>query len=88
MKILFLNEHFVNEVENPPATLVQIYDHTSIGAIRFLEQSQPGVGHMGGSWKSIMEDGDIDHNVLKHGKKSDFTEKDYDFEYTLISGNY
>lgn len=88
MKVLFLCEENGYAVENPSATLIEIFDHTSISAMKFLEQSQPGAGHIGGSWKRIMEDGNIDYNVIRQGKKSDFTNKDYDVQYTLIRGNY
>lgn len=88
MKILFLNDCNGYEVLDPLASLVEIPDAINISILHILEKSQIGVGHIGGKWKEIMKDGKIEHTLISSGRKSDYSEKDYDEEYFLISGNY
>ena len=88
MKILFLDDCNMFEGHNPLAYLVEIPDTINISILHILEESQVGVGRRGGKWKEIMEDGKIEHKLISSGRKLDYSEKDYDEEYRLISGNY
>jgi len=75
------------ESANPVANLVEVFN-TSETIMKKLELSQVGVSRRGGSWREIMDDGNIKFNHLSKGKKSDYDSSDYDLEYKLISGNY
>ncbi len=86
-KVLFINNMNGHELRNPIATLVEVFD-TSIEIMEILEKNQRGVWHFGASWKDIMEDGMIKHNIIKAGRLSEFDKSEYDTEYTLISGTY
>lgn len=87
-KILFLDDCNMFEGRNPLAYLVEIPDDINSSILHILEKSQRGVGRRGGKWTEIMEDGKIEHTLISSGRKSDYSEKDYDEEYRLISGNY
>lgn len=87
MRILFLNDCNCFEASDPIADLVDVFD-TSELIMKDLEKHQRGVGHRGGKWKEIMEDGNIKYNHLSNGRKSDYSKDDFDIEYKLISGNY
>ncbi len=88
MKILFLDDCNMFEGHNPLAYLVEIPNEINSSILHILENSQRGVRHRGGKWREIMEDGKIEHTLISSGRKSDYSEKDYDEEYRLISGNY
>lgn len=87
-KILFLDDCNMFEAKNPLAFLVEVPNEISVSTLHILEKSQIGVYHRGGEWKEIMEDGRIDYKLISEGRKSDYTENDYNEEYKLISGNY
>ena len=87
-KILFLDDCNMFEGRNPRTYLVEIPQEINNSILHILENSQRGVGHRGGKWQEIMTDGKIEYKLLSSGKRSDYTEKDYDEEYRLISGNY
>ena len=87
-KILFLDDCNMFEAKHPLAFLVEIPNEISTSTLQILEKSQRGVYHRGGKWTEIMEDGKIDYKLISQGKKSDYTENDYDEEYKVISGNY
>ncbi len=87
MKVLFLDTQNGHSYENPVADLIEINSIEDID-MESLELKQLGVMRTGGNWKFIMEEGDIQHNHISHGNKSDYKPTDYDFTYTLISGNY
>lgn len=88
MKILFLDDCNMFEGYNPLAYLVEIPNEINSSILHILEKSQIGVRRRGGKWIEIMEDGKIEHTLISSGRKSDYSEKDYDEEYGLISGNY
>ena len=77
-----------NEWENPRAYLVEVSESITREMMSKLERMQCGAGRIGGSWMRIMQDGNIEHTLISKGRKSDYTEKDYDESYDLISGNY
>ena len=86
-RILFLDD--CNGFEKDSiAHVVEIPSTFSIEVLARLEMGQIGVNRMGGKWRKIMEDGRIEYNILEQGRESDFTTKDYDEVYRLISGNY
>lgn len=87
-KILFLDDCNMFESHNPIANLVEIPKEINSSILQKLERSQPGIYHRGGRWMEIMKDGNIEYKLLSSGRKSDYTENDYDEEYKLISGNY
>lgn len=87
-KVLFLNTMCNFEGGNPIAYLVQIHKKVTTEILKILESTQRGVGRRDGNWKEIMEDGKIEYILLSVGKKSDYTESDYDEIYQVISGNY
>lgn len=72
---------------NPIADLVDVFNSSEL-ILKTLEKTQVGVMRMGGSWREIMKDGNIEFNHLSTGRKSDYTKDEYDLEYKLISGNY
>ena len=88
MRVLFLDDCNGFEHKDPIADLVDIPTNTGEKILRSLERTQPGAGRIGGKWREIMLEGNIEHTVVGSGRKSDFTEDDYDLEYKLISGNY
>lgn len=89
MKVLFLNDHNLYEAKNPEATLLEIPDHWTPDLMRKLENTIPGVGRMGGSWRMVVDVCNIlPYTVISKGQKSDYKKEDYDIEYTVISGNY
>lgn len=87
-KILFLEDCNMFEGHNPRAYLVEMSKEINSSILNALEKSQRGVYRRGGKWNEIMKDGKIEYKLLSSGKKSDYTEKDYDEEYKVISGNY
>ena len=87
-KVLFLDDCNKNEWKNPNASLVQIPKQINTTILSIIESTQIGVGHRGGYWREIMEDGKIHYTLISQGKKSDYTESDYDEIYQVISGNY
>lgn len=87
-KVLFLNDCNGYEGHDPLAFLVEIPREINNNILYALESTQRGVGHRGGNWKEIMQDGQIKHKEISNGRKSDYSEKDYEEEYKLISGNY
>jgi hypothetical protein len=87
-KILFLDDCNMFEGHNPKAYLVEIPKEVDTSLLNKLENSQIGVLRRGGNWNEIMKDGKIEHRLISSGRKSDYTEKDYDEEYKVISGNY
>ena len=88
MKILFLDDCNMFEGHDPLAFLVEIPSEINSSILHSLEESQIGVMRIGGSWREIMKDGKIEHTLISSGRKSDYSNKDYDEEYKLISGNY
>jgi len=87
-KILFLDDCNKFEGHNPRAYLVEIPQEINCSILYALEKTQIGVGRRGGNWREIMKDGKIEHTLISSGIKSDYTTKDYDEEYKVISGNY
>ncbi len=87
-KILFLDDCNMFEGHDPRAYLVEISQEIKSSILHALEKLQIGALRLGGNWVKIMEDGEIEYKLLSSGKKSDYTENDYDEEYKLISGNY
>lgn len=87
MRFLFIDDCNGYEAKDPRCALVDVY-HTETRIMKALEASQVGAGRMGGSWKKIMEDGNIMHEIVETGPYSTLRNKNYDEEYRLISGNY
>jgi hypothetical protein len=87
-KILFIDDCNMFEGENPRAYLVELKTEISTHLLHVLENSQRGVGRMGGKWRQIMEDGKLEFNLVSQGVKSDYIEGTYDELYKVISGNY
>jgi hypothetical protein len=87
-KILFLDDCNMFEGHNPRAYLVEIPREINSLTLHALEKTQTGVSRFGGKWREIMVDGKIEHTLISSGRRSDYSEKDYDEEYRLISGNY
>ena len=92
---MFLNDKNMFEGHNPIADVVEIQGEVgglskglSSAFLKYLERDQPGAGRMGGSWERMMKDGELDFKLISSGRRSDFTESDYDWAYRLISGNY
>jgi len=87
MKVLFLDTQNGHSYKDPIADLVEI-KATEYIDMHSLEFKQLGVMRTGGCWEFIMEKGNIEYTRISHGNKSDYKPTDYDFTYTLISGNY
>lgn len=87
-KVLFSNDANGHEFADPYCTLIEISLSITKEQMKKLEYSQLGVMRRGGSWKEIMEDGNIQYTLISSGRFSQYKEEDYNELYKLISGNY
>ena len=87
-RVLFLSDENGHEYSDPIANLVEIPKIINSSILHALELGQRGVYHLGGSWREMMEYGNIEYTVISSGRKSDYKNTDYDELYKLISGSY
>ncbi len=87
MRVLFIDYCNGFESDNPNVTLVDVFN-TEERVMKALEGSQIGVGRVGGSWRKIMKDGNIQHVVVQSGKHNELVSENHDLCYELITGNY
>ncbi len=87
-KILFLDTCNNYESHNPIAYLVEISDKINKEILYTAERLQKGVNYLGGKWEDIMKSLNIEYKLISEGRKSDYSEHDYNELYSLINGNY
>jgi len=86
--VLFLDDCNGFESNDPLAWLVKIPNVITLKILDALERTQHNALRFGGNWKYIMRDGEIKHEEISNGRKSDYIEDDYDIVYKVASGNY
>jgi NACalpha-BTF3-like transcription factor len=86
--VKFVNDHNSHYINNPEVHIVKIHGEAKKATMKALERSQIGAGRMGGNWRKILKDYDMEYEILEKGWYNDLKNEDCDFEYKVISGNY
>ena len=85
--VLFLNDCNGYERLDPKADLVAVSDFV-FDTVQNSERQQVGVERLGGNWKKALESSKMDFRIIVSGKKSEFSNEPFSYEYKVISGNY
>ena len=92
MIVLFVDDCNGNESKNPLVSLVNVKTELPTNFIEHsfnvAELNQIGVGRMGGSWKKILQDLELEYEIISQGKLLDHKSCKRDITYKVISGNY